>query len=80
MTVEVKCWLLVGDRLVVVCVWVYKSKDQEGPEGCDVCGAVKFGRVKMARVEVKLLFGLIGVWGVEVRLHACVGNGWVLII
>ena len=44
------------------------------------CGAVKFGRVKMARVEVKSLFRLIGVWGVEAWLEACVGKGWVVII
>ena len=34
----------------------FKSrKTQEGPEGCGVvCGAVKFGRVKMALVEVEV--------------------------
>ena len=57
----------------------FKSrKTQEGPEGA--CGAVMFGRVKMARVEVKSLFRLIGVWGVEAWLEACVGKGWVVII
>jgi len=54
-----KVCLLVGDRLVVVYVG-FKSKDQEGRKGC---GAVKSGRVKMARVEVKLLFRFICVWG-----------------
>jgi len=28
-----------------------------------VCGAVKSGRVKMARVEVNSFFSLISVWG-----------------
>ena len=56
----------------------FKSrKTQEGPEG--VCGAVKSGRVKMARVEVKL-FRFIGVWGrggAAPGVRACVGKGWV---
>ena len=45
------------------------------------CGAVKFGRVKMARVEVRWLFRFIGLWGrggAAPGVRACVcGKGWV---
>jgi len=50
------------------------KRDQKG------CGAVKSGRVKMARVEVKLLFRFIGVLGrggAAPGVRAGVGKGWV---
>jgi len=45
------------------------KRDQKGV----ACGAVMFGRVKMARVEVRLLFRFIGVCG-RARVCVCVGK------
>ena len=54
MRVEVECSLLVGDRLVVVCVCGFISRKTKRDQKSVVCGAVKFGRVKMALAEVEV--------------------------